>query len=152
MKVIIPPNTYTPKEGDISVFMAGGITGCPDWQREVIARLSESPAVVSPLVLLNPRRPSFDTSRDEESDFQIRWEHEHLRKAKHIFFWFPKEGKCMITLYELGWAIGAGRSIRVGCHPEYERAFDVHKQVTLAKPGMTVVSTLEEVYGLLPKE
>ncbi len=50
-----------------------------------------------------------------------RWEHDHLRRAKAIMFWFPSETLCPITLYELGaWTILArqtGTKLFVGADP-----------------------------------
>lgn len=37
-----------------AVFLAGGITGCSDWQQEIVTRLHDLP-----VVLLNPRRAIF---------------------------------------------------------------------------------------------
>ncbi len=37
-----------------SLFLAGGITGCPDWQRQLRDKLADTP-----LTLLNPRRANF---------------------------------------------------------------------------------------------
>jgi hypothetical protein len=34
-----------------AVFLAGGITGCPDWQAELVRMLADVP-----VALLNPRR------------------------------------------------------------------------------------------------
>jgi hypothetical protein len=52
MIYIEAPNSYQPASGDgPSVFLAGGITGCPDWQRDARALLDAAPVVV-----LNPRR------------------------------------------------------------------------------------------------
>ena len=39
MKVITAVESYVPSEKDICVFLAGGITNCPNWQNEVIEEL-----------------------------------------------------------------------------------------------------------------
>ena len=44
--------TYNGNEA--SLFLAGGITGCPNWQKEIIVKLKDLP-----LVRFNPRRASF---------------------------------------------------------------------------------------------
>ncbi|HET8686045.1 MAG TPA: nucleoside 2-deoxyribosyltransferase domain-containing protein [Methanosarcina sp.] len=134
-----------PQDYETSIFMAGGITGCPDWQKEILQKIEGTP-VVSNYVYYNPRRSSFDTSRKEDSQYQIEWEYKYLRNAAYTYFWFPKEGKCMITLLELGMALVSYRMIRVGCHPEYERAFDVYHQVRLARPDLTIHTSLEDLY------
>lgn len=105
-----------------SLFLAGGISGCSDWQ----ASVAEAFASLCPdLVLLNPRRKNFNVSDDSESVKQIHWEFEHLRKASAILFWFPHETLCPITLFELGqWSVLAGvlgKRLFVGCDPKYLR-------------------------------
>ena len=91
------PEHYSWEKGDRSIFLAGGITDCPDWQR-IMADLMCN----TQYILLNPRRKSFSLSNMEASREQILWEFEHLRKASTILFWFPRESNCPIALYELG--------------------------------------------------
>lgn len=40
--------------GHMNLFLAGGITGCPDWQQELVQLLRDAD-----LILLNPRRAHF---------------------------------------------------------------------------------------------
>lgn len=123
------------------VFLAGGISNCPDWQKEMIARFKD---VDDGLILVNPRRDSFDVTNPNESDFQIDWEHRHLSIADAILFWFPFNTLCPITLYELGVHAASGRDsgeavpLFVGCHPAYPRQFDVVKQLSLIRPEINV--------------
>ena len=87
--------------GSVSLFLAGGISGCPQWQdavRESLQRRGRVPG----LVLLNPRRAHFDVHDTSLADAQIRWEHAHLQRATAVSFWFPADTLCPITLYELG--------------------------------------------------
>ena len=79
-----------------AVFLAGGITGCPGWQQEIVGRLHDLS-----VVLLNPRRANFPINDPTAAPQQIEWEHRHP-KADTIAFWFPCETLCPITLYELG--------------------------------------------------
>src|SRR5262245_44428843 len=107
-----------------AVFLAGGISGCPDWQREVVALLDDLP-----LVLLNPRRADFPLNDPAAAPAQIAWEYRHLRKADAILFWFPCETVCPIALYELGaWSVyedqRGRRPLFVGVHPDYPRRPD----------------------------
>src|SRR5262245_39813726 len=78
-----------------SLFLAGGITGCPDWQAETISLFADLP-----LVLLNPRRRDFPINDPSAGPSQIEWEHRHLRRADAVLFWFPRETLCPIALYE----------------------------------------------------
>ena len=58
MRYIEAPTVYTGPERERSVFLAGGITGCPDWQSWMVTRLRPAS-----LALLNPRRADFPTVR-----------------------------------------------------------------------------------------
>lgn len=126
--------------GDIFVFMAGGITGCPNWQQELVELLSD----VDGLVLMNPRRADFPIGDPNAALEQVTWEHEHLRMADAILFWFPKETLCPIVLYELGaWSMVRRKALWVGVHPDYARRLDVEIQTQLARPDVQVVYSLE---------
>jgi hypothetical protein len=132
-----------------SVFLAGGITGCPDWQAEAKANII---AKCPGLVILNPRRSSFDVKNENMHDEQIEWEHASLHQAKAILFWFPKETLCPITLYELGtWSALSkytGTKIFVGCDLGYTRRKDVETQLRLAiGPDFVVHSNLDRLLG-----
>lgn len=123
-----------------SVFLAGGITGCPDWQQEMVAHLSDSN-----LVLLNPRREDFPIGDPQAALGQIKWEHGHLEKASAILFWFPCETICPIVLYELGaWSM-RDKPIFVGLHPKYARRQDVVIQTFLRRPEVKIVYSLEDL-------
>jgi len=120
-----------------SIFLAGGITGCPNWQAEMVELLRETN-----LVLLNPRRDNFPPDAARE---QITWEHSHLHKADAILFWFPCETVCPIVLYELGaWSM-TDKPIFVGVHPDYQRRQDVEIQTELARPGLRIVYDLQSL-------
>lgn len=132
----------TPEEATLTtpwLFMAGGITGCPDWQAEMRAMLEIGGF---PGTLLNPRRANFDVRDPAAGPAQIAWEARMLREADAISFWFPCETLCPITLYELGAWTASDKPIFVGTHPEYARRFDVIEQTRLRRPGVEVVDSL----------
>jgi hypothetical protein len=139
MQVITAPET-TPPRYSRSVFLAGGITDCPNWQADFIDLLSDEP-----LTAYNPRQPNFNVRDPDASDAQVEWEFNALEAAGAVSFWFPCETLCPITLYELGAWSAAGKPILVGCHPNYARKFDVVKQTTLRRPEVEVVFTLREL-------
>jgi len=89
-----------------------------------------------------------DTS---QTDIQILWEYDHLRKADAILFWFCAESVCPITLYQLGsWtqiSKETGTKIFVGCHPEYTRLDDVIVQTELALS--TTIKVARSLQGLV---
>jgi len=123
-----------------SIFLAGGITGCPNWQQEVVESLADTN-----WALLNPRRKYFPIGDPRASQAQIEWEFRHLRIANAILFWFPKETLCPIVLYELGaWSM-TQKPIFVGVHPEYKRRADVEIQTGLARPDVDVVFSLPKL-------
>lgn len=106
-----------------SIFLAGGISDCHDWQIEVAQWFKDTDFLV-----INPRRKDFTICDSTE---QIVWEHTRLRQADMILFWFPCETVCPITLFELGIWAGREKPIFVGCHPDYSRRFDVRLQMSL---------------------
>lgn len=132
------------------VFMAGGITNCPDWQSELYENLKDLECV-----FFNPRRDDFDLTDSSMSEKQIEWEYRHLGLCDNVLFWFPKESVCPITLYELGVQLGLnyvqrayGRTsnkIFVGCDPKYTRKFDLEKQISLMDNNIELVYSLDDL-------
>lgn len=145
MIYIEAPEYYDFDGTDTTVFMAGGITGCPDWQAEMVRLLADTD-----LVLFNPRRFDFpDDIRQasEETQVQIQWEHQYLKRADKILFWFPysETSVCPISLFELGFWLHSDKPLAVGVEPGYAREADVHIQVPLQRPEIQVVSSLEDL-------
>jgi hypothetical protein len=121
-----------------SIFLAGGITGCPDWQ----ARMAD---ILDGVVMFNPRRKDFPIGDPDAALVQITWEHFYLRYADMILFWFPMDTICPIVLYELGaWSM-TNKPIFVGVHPDYQRKQDVEIQTKLARPDVSIAYSLEEL-------
>ena len=138
MRYIEAPDTYD--GSGWSVFLAGGITGCPDWQADVV-KLFEGAA----FTLFNPRRANFPIHDPAAAEFQIKWEHDFLRKASAILFWFPCETLCPIVLYELGaWSM-TFKPIFVGAHPKYQRRQDVELQTKFVRPDVKVVYSISDL-------
>jgi hypothetical protein len=120
-----------------SIFLAGGITDCPDWQQEMVKYLDHYPITV-----FNPRRTDFPIHDPRAAEAQIAWEHNFLRVASAISFWFPCETLCPIVLYELGaWSMQR-KPIFVGVHPQYPRRQDVEIQTKLVRPKVVIVYDL----------
>jgi hypothetical protein len=135
--VIGPEQRHTKK-----LFLAGGITDCPDWQAEVIADMEERDL---DLIVFNPRRADFPIGDVSAAEKQIQWEHDYLREAQAILFWFPCETLCPIVLYELGTWTMQPKPIFVGIHPDYQRRQDVEIQTWLARPQVPIVYDLAEL-------
>lgn len=140
MKYIECPHRWTRTPGQPAIFLAGGITACPDWQQTLTGHLTTTRYVV-----LNPRRANFPMSDPDAAEAQIRWEFDHLRQADLISFWFCQAALQPIALYELGaWSMTT-RPIVVGVEPGYARELDVRLQTHLARPTVRVVGTLADL-------
>lgn len=141
-----------------AVFLAGGISGTQNWQKETSQKLLDETA----LYVVNPRREGVDLAKTgHEATAQIQWEYEHLRACNFVMFWFPKETVCPIALFELGTFLGRGREIQfsekteqtngqfpwvfVGCDSEYSRRFDLEQQISLYDPRVKLRLKLDDV-------
>ena len=140
MKYIESPHKYVKQPNETSIFLAGGITGCPDWQQEIIHFLQDTDFVV-----LNPRRKHFPINDPDAATEQIQWEFQHLQMVDVIIFWFPKESICPIALYELGAWTMADKPIFIGLHPDYERRQDIEIQTQLRRQKSRILFSLQEL-------
>ena len=118
-----------------SIFLAGGITGCDDWQTDLVCELqnlNDSGLFdLGGLVIFNPRRDNFDVMDMATTIEQIKWEHKCLEKCDICSFFFPaSESVQPITLYELGRHLGDHTSV-VSIQEGYKRAEDVKIQLAL---------------------
>lgn len=144
MRIIEAPEHLTEKQNKYDLFLAGGITNCPDWQSEIIEKLAISDSKGLDLTILNPRRSTPFTG--DIADEQIRWEYGALRAVKTLMFWFPSETLCPISLFELGvFSQRADTQIIVGTHPDYARRFDVQIQMELSRPEVIVHESIDEL-------
>ena len=152
MKVIEAPNdTYSLREKkSVKVFLAGGISGCRDWQKEYIEsiksdfRFNSSDFNVT-FTLYNPRRESFNIHEVAMREEQIVWEYNKLQEADIISFWFTNETTQPITLYELGKALGSGKKIIIGMDEDYERYEDVRIQAELAGYDTPIINDIDRL-------
>ena len=136
MKEIKAPERYEHNPDQRTVFLAGGITNCPDWQREIPKALTE-----------------IDTSNPAMEQEQIEWEHQHLLQSHAYLFWFCEETVCPITLFELGKVAGLfpAKSLFVGTHPKYSRKRDIDFQMLLMHPEVHVVYALDRLVEQVTK-
>jgi hypothetical protein len=140
LEVIEAPRAFDSGQA-VTLFLGGGISGCPNWQEEVILALKKP---CRGLCLVNPRRTGL-TLNDIDPKQQIEWEYHALRQSDAIMFWFCEETLCPITLYELGSWNMTSRKLFVGCHPNYKRKLDVEIQTGLVRPDIKVVDSLDEL-------
>ena len=138
MRLVQCPAEAAPLPGERSVFLAGGISSCPNWQAQILELLRDTDWLV-----LNPRREDFDLSDPQMAEAQIEWEYRHLALSDAIAFWFPPQTLCPITLYELGkWSM-TDKPLLIGVDTAYARRFDVITQTRLARPDVQVTDSLE---------
>lgn len=132
-----PDRTEAGKKG---LFLAGGITNCGPWQTELIEKIKSLDIAV-----YNPRRKDFDVKDPNASLKQITWEHDMLRKADVISFWFAPETMQPIVLYECGaWSM-TQKPILIGVDPKYPRRQDVEIQTELVRPQVKIVYSLDDL-------
>lgn len=140
-QVIIAPSTEKPKH--ISVFLAGGITNCKEWQKEVMEELKDYDISV-----FNPRQEHFDVSDKSASQKQIVWEYERLEKMDIFSMYFCNDNSDQpICMYELGRNIVRMQNrftndwqkrIVVSVEDGYKRKQDVLIQLSLCAPSLYV--------------
>jgi len=128
------------------IFLAGGISGCEDWQSYIISELKDIPDIT----IYNPRRKNFPINDTGEAEAQISWEFNHLRDADMIIFWFAKGSLNPIVLYELGMH-GNSRdtAIMIVIDPEYLRKQDVMIQTQLARPEVPIFESMKDLIDAL---
>lgn len=123
-----------------SLFLAGGITGCPNWQTQIVELLKEQD-----IYIFNPRRKDFPINDPNASLAQIKWEYDALKRADMILYWFPKETLCPIVLYELGFWVTSDKPIFIGMDKEYQRKQDVEIQVGLQRSYHPTSYSIEDL-------
>ena len=141
MRVIEAPCYYEPFDKDVSVFLAGGITNCRDWQWEAIKKIEDNHSYDS-LVILNPRRDNFPMNNKLAGYQQILWEFEMIEKCDIFSMYFvSSDSDQPICMYELGRNISEikneymgtwGHRIIVSVEKGYKREQDVLIQTRLA--------------------
>lgn len=147
MRVITAPEKYIRQPNDITVFLAGGITNCWEWQDKVIEMLQNEKEVnLDNLVVFNPRRKDFPIDDPNASYEQIKWEFEMLEKCDIFSMYFcTGESDQPICMYELGrnicrmqmrFPIDWNVRLVITTESNYKRAKDVSIQTILATDCM----------------
>lgn len=128
-------------KGAVKVFLAGGITNCPDWQAEVIKELEKYEGTDN-LVIFNPRRANFDITDPTATPKQIQWEFKYLETMDIFSMYFTNsQSPQPICFYELGRHLARMQSrfletyndrIIIGVEDGFSRRADVLIQSSLA--------------------
>jgi len=143
IQVITAPSLTKPAY--TSVFLAGGITNCRNWQEEVIEELKKDDKDMS---VFNPRQKDFNVKDKNASYKQIKWEFERLQ-AMDIFsmYFCNSDSNQPICLYELGRYVLHMQSkfpsdweerIVISVEKGYSRSADVRIQLGLCAPNILV--------------
>lgn len=143
-QIIIAPNEDR-SIFPISVFLAGGITNCENWQEKVLRELE-----YENITIFNPRRTSFNIADKNASVQQITWEYNCLEKMDVFSMYFCNgESDQPICMYELGRNIlrmqnrfpsDWEKRIVVGIESGYKRKQDVIIQMDLCAPNLFIES------------
>ena len=146
-------------EDKIWIFLAGGITGCYNWQLKIINELESCP-FSGEIVLFNPRRTDFDISNPNAAYEQIHWEFRYLNRmdAFTIYFAASETSDQPICMYELGRYLSEMQHrfpldwkdrIVIGIEDGYSREKDVCIQTGLATDYMLtpLVNVTPELYA-----
>lgn len=155
MQYIECPNLEAPKHP--SVFLAGGITDCPDWQSDIVKLIKDiddndlisldkrEKRLQHSITIFNPRRKQFPIDDPKSASEQIYWEYLMLIDADFISFWFPRETLCPIVLFELGNWLSSRKPIVIGIDPDYKRKLDVEIQTKLARTNIKICYSIVEL-------
>lgn len=133
-----------------SVFLAGGITNCPEWQDELITHLDNLIGQFD-VVVINPRRKNFPIGDKRAGLEQIEWEFEMLKHASVFSMWFSNaDSDQPICMYELGRHLSLRKLMSLdlsvdgfvlGVEEGYRRELDVYAQVFhAARPKVPEIS------------
>lgn len=118
------------------VFLAGGITNCPNWQQEVVQQLGKLD-LLPEFVVFNPRRENFPIHDPSAAQAQIEWEFQQLERCNIFSMWFANaDSDQPICMYEFGRHLarfeqGLLYGFVLGVEPGYRREQDVHIQSRL---------------------
>lgn len=150
MKVFTAPEEVVIEDDEITVFLAGGICNCPDWQKEVINQLrtiEENGEDLSHLVVLNPRREKFPIDDPSASGVQIKWEFDMLNQANIFSMYFCNSPSDQpICMYELGRNLmkHSKELVVITVEEGYRRKNDVIIQTELATMSNDIVHVVNE--------
>jgi len=120
------PKVPNYNSGVFTIYLAGGIKDCTNWQKEAIELLLKNKFIrKNNIVILNPRRETFDENKEFILEQQYLWEREHINRSSIVLFWFPKETHCPIALFDLGHCMRKNKKIFIGCDKEYKKRKDL---------------------------
>lgn len=127
----------------LKVFLAGTIDmgNSIDWQSVVVEKFKEMND--GNIYIFNPRRTEGFSNEQEELEYQINWELQHLEEADLIIMNLLPNSKSPISLLELG-LFARSKKLIVICPEEFYRYTNV--KITCEKYGVKLLSTLNEFF------
>lgn len=154
-KVFEAPQLYQRESNDVFCFLAGGITGCPDWQKDIINSFEGFiKDNIKNLVLFNPRRENFPIHDPNAANEQISWEFKYLEQMDIFSMYFCNcNSDQPICMYELGRNIAKMQQrfpndwmnrIVITVEEGYKRQADVEIQTKLATNGAVVAKVFKD--------
>lgn len=158
--ILFTPDTINREQlpEHIDLFMAGGISGCWNWQDALyqavayhLDRLLPTGWELDnkPFTIASPRRAHGLEKDGNAAAEQIAWEYAAMSRTAFTSFYFTRDTVQPITLLELGKHLSQpwGNHI-TACEIGYERAFDVYTQTTLSLEDATLNPGVESrAYG-----
>lgn len=158
--ILFTPDTINREQlpEHIDLFMAGGISGCWNWQDALyqavayhLDRLLPTGWELDnkPFTIASPRRAHGLEKDGNAAAEQIAWEYEAMGRTALTSFYFTRDTVQPITLLELGKHLSQpwGNHI-TACELGYERAFDVYTQTNLSLEDTTLNPGVESrAYG-----
>lgn len=144
MQYVEAPGLYVRSQHP-TIFFAGGITNCPNWQQELLMMFKDQNVTI-----FNPRRSNFPIDDPDAALEQISWEFLYLHTCDLVSIWFSRGSLNPIVLFELGAALERDKHLQklvIGIDPKYERKQDVEIQVKLHRPEIDIVYSLEFLYS-----
>jgi hypothetical protein len=155
MQVLTPPHEVIVSK-QVVIFLAGSIEmgAAKEWQQVAIDLFDSMipQGKKADYLLLNPRRPDWDSSWKQEIDNpqfyeQVKWELKGLQLADHILVYFDPATKSPVSLLELG---AFHHKAIVICPPGFWRKgnVDIFCEVFNVKQAPDLRSALELIVGL----
>ena len=158
--ILFTPDTINREQlpHHIDLFMAGGISGCWNWQDALYRAVSYHLDSLlptgweldhKPFTIASPRRAHGLEKDGKAASEQIAWEYEAMSRTAFTSFYFTRDTVQPITLLELGKHLAQPwGSCIVACELGYERAFDVYAQTNLSLQDATLNHGVEKrAYG-----
>jgi hypothetical protein len=148
--IINPPTPVLIPKDKKSVFLAGSIEmgKAEDWQESLITSLNDWEGVI-----LNPRRPEWDSTWEQSMDNphfveQVNWELDGLEKADLIITYFAPNTQSPITLLELG-LFANSKKIKVCCPKGFWRKGNI--DIVCARFGIEQVNHYDDFVEIIQK-